>query len=86
MEVSKFNALVTDRKEKDLDVAFYVCFFGEDVAYWYSTFTISKYATADSFYCNRTTAINSGKKKKNLLMIPRNKGTKFVKVNGKWIR
>ena len=84
MEVSKFNALVTDRKEKDLDVAYYVCFFGEDVAYWYSTYTISKYATTDSFYCNRTTAINSGKKKKNLLMIPRSKGTKFIKVNGQW--
>ena len=47
---------------------------------------LHKYATTDSFYCNRTTSINFSKKLKNLLMIPRNKGTKFIKVNGKWIK
>ena len=86
MEVSKHNALVRDRQEKNLDAAFYVCFFGDDVAYWYSTFTISKYATTDSFYCNRTTAINTGKRVKDVLLIPRSKGTKFIKNNGIWIR
>lgn len=84
MEVSKHNALVRDRQEKNLDAAFYVCFFGDDVVYWYSTYTISKYATTDSFYCNRTTAINTGKRMKDVLLIPRNRGTKFIKVNGKW--
>ena len=84
MEVDKFNALVQDRKDKNLDAAFYICFFGEDSCYWYSTYTISKYATTDSFYCNRTTAVNTGKKMKNILLIPKEKGTKFIKINGIW--
>lgn len=84
MEVDKFNALVQDKKDKGLDAAFYICFFGEDSCYWYSTYTISKYAKNDRLYCNRTTAINTGKKAKNLLMIPKEKGTKFIKINGIW--
>ena len=84
MEAAKYNALVKDKQEKELDAAFYVCFFGEDVVYWYSISTISNYATKDRFSCNRTTAIYTGKKPKDVLLIPKDKGTKFIRINGKW--
>lgn len=86
MELSKFNALEQDKKDKELAAAIYVCFFGEDVCYWYSTNTIRKYAKQDIRYCNRTTAYNTGKQYKDILLIPKDKGTKFTKINGKWIK
>lgn len=89
MEVSKFKALVKDRKDNNLDMAYYVNFFtdGETVnAYWYSTSTISKYATTDTKYCNRTTAIDNGKRWKKVFLIPKDKAKIFMKVNDKWIK
>lgn len=86
MELSKFNALEQDKIDKGLAAAFYVCFFGVDVCYWYSTTTIRKYAKQDIQYCNRTTAYNTGKQYKDILLIPKDKGTKFTKINGKWIK
>lgn len=87
MEVSKYKALVKDTKDKELDTAYYINFFtdGETVnAYWYSTSTISKYATTDTKYCNRTTAINTGSTNKNVLLIPTDKAQRYTRINGQW--
>ena len=45
---------------------------------------IKKYATKEKKNCNKTTAIYTGKKLKDCLMIPKDKAVKFVKVHGKW--
>lgn len=86
IEESKFNALEQDKIDKGLAAALYVCFFGEDTCYWYTTNIIRKYAKQKTYYCNRTTAYNSGKIFKKVRLIPRDKGTKFTKINGKWIK
>lgn len=84
MEVSKFQALEKERTEKNLDYAYYINFFGEDIAYFYSTTTIKKYAKKESKYCKRTSAIYTGKKMKDVLLIPTDKAQKFIRINGKW--
>lgn len=84
MEVSKFQALEKERIEKKLDYAYYINFFGENIVYFYSTTTIRKYAKQDSRYCKRTSAIYTGRKMKDVLLIPRDKAQKFIRINGKW--
>lgn len=84
MEVSKFQELEKERIEKNLDYAYYINFFGENIAYFYSTIIIKKYAKKDSKYCNKTTAIYTGRKMKNVLLIPTDKAQKFIRINGKW--
>lgn len=84
MEVSKFQALEQERIEKNLDYAYYINFFGEDIAYFYSTIIIRKYAKKDNRYCKRTTAIYAGRKMKDVLLIPIDKAQKFIRINGKW--
>lgn len=84
MEVSKFQALEKARIDKNLDYAYYINFFGEDIAYFYSTTIIKKYAKQDSMYCKKTSAIFTGRKMKDVLLIPRDKAQKFIRINGKW--
>jgi hypothetical protein len=84
MEVSKFISLVKDKEDYNKDAAIYVCFFGSDICYWYTSNIIKKYATKEKKNCNKTTAIYTGKKLKDCLMIPKDKAVKFVKVHGKW--
>lgn len=84
MEVSKFQALEKERIEKNLDYAYYINFFGENIAYFYSTIAIKKYAKKDCKYCKRTTAIYTGRKMKDILLIPTDKAQKFIRINGKW--
>lgn len=84
MEVSKFQALEKARINKNLDYAYYINFFGEDIAYFYSTTIIKKYAKQDSMYCKKTSAIFTGRKMKDVLLIPRDKAQKFIRINGKW--
>lgn len=84
MEVNKYLALVKDKADCNKDLAIYVCFFGDDICYWYKSSDIKKYATRQTKRCNRTTAIYTGKKEKDCLMIPKNRGKKFIKVNGVW--
>ena len=36
MEIDKFNAMVEDKKKKNLKASYYICFFG-DTAYFYNT-------------------------------------------------
>lgn len=84
MEVSKFQALEKERIEKQLDYAYYINFFGENTVYFYSTATIRKYAKQDSRYCKKTSAIYTGRKMKDVLLIPTDKAQKFIRINGKW--
>lgn len=84
MEVSKYNALMKDKQNKQLDTAYYINFFGENIAYWYSNSTIRKYATKDIKYCNRTTAENRGCTNKSVLLIPTDKAQIFIRKNGIW--
>lgn len=84
MEVSKFQALEKERIEKQLDYAYYINFFGENTVYFYSTAAIKKYARQDSRYCKRTSAIYTGRKMKDVLLIPTDKAQKFIRINGKW--
>lgn len=73
MEVSKYYALEKERTKKNLDYAYYINFFGEDIAYFYSTITIKKYAKKESKYCKRTSVIYTGRKMKDVLLIPTDK-------------
>lgn len=69
MEVKKFNALIKDKRDKQIDEAYYVNFFGNDTVYFYSEEVIRKYSTQDRIYCNRTTAVDTGKTLKPVLKI-----------------
>lgn len=84
MEVSKFQALEKERINKNLDYAYYINFFGNDIAYFYSSAKIKKYAKINSMYCNNTTAIYTGQRTKDVLLIPTDKAQKFIRINGKW--
>ena len=86
MEVAKFKSLMKDKEDYNKDIALYVCFFGEDVCYWYYSFDIKKYGIRETKHCNRTNAIYTGKRDKDCIMIPRIKGHKFIKENGLWIK
>ena len=86
MEVGKFNSLIKDKNDMHKDAAIYVCFFGDDICYWYKSSDIYKYAKRDRIPCNRTTAIYTGKKMKDVLLIPRDIGCKFIRENGEWIK
>ena len=87
MEIKKFKALIQDKKENQLDEAYYVNFFSNDTAYFYSEKVIRKYATQDRIYCNKTTAIDTGKRNKDVLMIPTDKAIIFrCGEDGKWHR
>ena len=87
MEIKKFQALIKDKQEKQLDEAYYVNFFGNDTAYFYSESIIRKYSTQERFYCNRTTAINTGKTLKPVLLIPTDKAIIYkCNEDGIWYR
>ena len=87
MEMKKFQALIKDKQDKQLDAAYYINFFGNDTVYFYSETTIRKYATQERFYCNRTTAINTGKTLKPVLLIPTGKAIIYkCNEDGIWYR
>lgn len=89
MEVSKYKALVKDKASNQLDVAYYINFFidGDTInAYWYTTSTISKYSITDYMYCNRTTAIDTGRTNKKVLLIPTDKAQRYTRINCRWTK
>lgn len=89
IELSKYKALIKDMKDNKLDVAYYINFFVDKdtvTTYFYSTSTIRKYAIRDNFYCNKTTAVYSGKKDKDVLLIPTDKAQIFIMKNNRWCK
>lgn len=77
MEIPKLKALCKRLKDNELDNVYYVCFFGNDVAYIYSVKKIvgslkDGLIKVRNMNLNRTTAIYTGTKKKQIIMIPKN--------------
>lgn len=91
MEIPKLKALCKRLKDNELDNVYYVCFFGNDVAYIYSVKKIvgslkDGLIKVRNMNLNRTTAIYTGTKKKQIIMIPKNLAQKLTRINGKWIK
>lgn len=86
IEDNKLKALLKAKEDNECDFAYYINFFGEDVVYWYSTGSIINSATPDIIACNRTTAVDTGKKDKDVWMIPNTVAQIYVKKDGIWCK
>ena len=89
MELYKYNALVERINKGELGSIFYANFFGNDVVYIFSLKQISEgikqgKVQITTTYANRTTSVFGGKVEKQILLIPKELGTKLVRVEGKW--
>jgi hypothetical protein len=91
MEVSKFKALADKIKAGIIDKAAYVNFFGNDTVYIFSIKAIARAykegkIKIENRYCNKTTAVYSGKVLKATLLLPKSIAIKIVRINNKWIK
>lgn len=87
MELTKYQAMQKIKKGKNIDYAYYICFFEyEDkiTAYWYNVSKIKQNSKIKYMFCNRTTAISKDKVLKQVLLIPQNIAQRFVFTNNKW--
>lgn len=84
IEEIKIKGMFQAKNEKNCDEAYYVNFFGENVAIVYTLKAILKHSRKDTLWCNRTTAELSNKIEKVVCYIPVECGRKYVKVDGKW--
>lgn len=84
MESIKLQKLLIAKNDNHCDVALYVNFFGNDTAYLYNATDIINSAEQENIYCNKTTAINTGKIKKSTLMIPTSVARILIRKDGKW--
>lgn len=86
IEDSKLKALLKAKENNDCDFAYYINFFGKDIVYWYSTGNIINTASQNNIYCNRTTAVDAGKKDKDVWMIPATVAKVYVKKDNFWYK
>lgn len=91
LEWSKFIGICKKLQSKEIDKAGYINFFGDSVAYLYPFKKIIRaYKEGQiqirQLYCNNTTAINSGKRDKAVLMLPKSIGIRLEKQGDKWIK
>lgn len=91
LEWSKFIAICRRLQSKEIDKAGYINFFGDSVAYLYPFKNIIRaykegQIQVRQLYCNRTTAIDSGKKDKAVLMLPKSIGIRLEKQGDIWIK
>lgn len=84
IEDCKLKALLQAKKDDNCDYALYINFFRDDIVYLYSTTDIINKAKPEIKYCNRTTAIDSGKINKLNLMIPTSVAKVLIRKDGKW--
>lgn len=89
MEKGKFISAVNRIKSKELDNVLYVNFFGDNICYIYGIRKVCKEIVNNNILItnkmlNRTTAVFSGLKKKDILLIPTKFGIKFELINNKW--
>ena len=83
IEVDKLKALLQKRKERNLDGAIYVCFYGNSM-YIYQISVIKKYGIRDTRKCKDSTVAFSGYVLKDVLYVPNDKASRYDLVNGKW--
>lgn len=89
MELKKYKALVKDKADKNLDVAYYINFFVDETtttAYWYNVGSIKGNAKVDSYYCNRNTASYCGRTDKDVLLISTDIAKVYRLENNKWVK
>lgn len=83
IESDKLQALEQVKAQKGLDGAFYVCFYGNQM-YLFSTSTIKKYGIRQQKYCKRTTMGMDDYILKDVVLVPTDKATRYVLLDGKW--
>ena len=86
MEQSKFNNLCKAKSNGKCADAIYINFFGSDWLYIYSLKAIKNNSVNSQLYCNKTTAINTGKVNKAILEINPASALIYKYENGKWIK
>lgn len=84
IEDSKLKALLKAKEDNGCDFAYYINFFGEDTVFWYNASNVISKATKSYVHCNRTTAINTGKKDKLTWMIPATVAIVYIMKSRKW--
>ena len=91
MEWNKLTSICNKIKQKEIDKALYVNFFGEDLAYIYRITDIiqalkDKKAQLITKNLKRTSAIYQGYIPKKVVEIPTEIGLKISRINNKWIK
>lgn len=86
MECDKYDAMIKDMEEKNLNSGFYACFFGDDTLYMYNIKKIKDNSSIEQKWCPKTTSAKSDYCWKDCYMIDKSIATIFNKVNGEWIR
>lgn len=84
IESKKLNAITEAMLNNNCDNAYYINFFGDDIAYIYPIKYIKENGNIDKLRCNKTTAYYNGKTVKDILYIPVDDKYKIVRVNGIW--
>lgn len=86
IEVDKLEALLWKKKQYNLDIAYYICFYG-DTMYAWDTNTILENATEPSYeWCKKHTVLNDGYEQKWVRYIPTDKANRYDKINGVWTK
>ena len=83
IEADKLKALEDTKNSEGLNGAFYVCFYGNQM-YLFSTKAIKQYGIPQKKYCKRTTMGIDDYILKDVLLVPTDRATRFVLVDGKW--
>lgn len=84
LQVDKYLVLKEVMIQKNCSNALYINFFGDKAIIW-DMESIEKYGKCEIKRCNRYTAISSQMLDKQVLMLPKDKGTVFTKSStGKW--
>ena len=86
IEETKYWSLREAKIAQNCDDAYYVNFFGEDVAIIYTINAIIKHSRKDTLWCNKTTSVYSGKKDKEVYYIPMECGQMYKKEDGIWCK
>lgn len=86
MEIDKYDAMIADKKKRNIGGCIYACFFGDDTLYLYDVSKVVDNSIIQQKYCPRTTAAYSDYVWKDCYMIDKRIATVFKRVNGVWSR
>lgn len=84
LELIKYEGMKQKKQEYKMEHLWYCLFFGDDILYLFNPESLVKDLPIQKKYLPETTAVRGNYILKDCYMLPKNKGVKFVKVNGVW--
>lgn len=85
LELSKLTSMNIRAKEEKCKDIMYVNFFGDNDLIIYGNVAIQK-GIAEVRNCKRNTAIDTGYKPKELIMLDKSLGQRFKLIDGNWVK